>query len=162
MYSDTSWFYFLSILSCLCFRQTCIYRWKADATRSRLWCMCYFLAVMFCLVCTHGALDGTKGGANTSCPNSTFFFFHLWVSLSIFLFSPSSLLIQWLCLDWNIWQRTPFWSFLTLIFICWDVFLHYMACINTCNFILFQTLVETSGYASLRYRFPIKHIYQSI
>lgn len=30
------------------------------------------------------------------------------------------------------------------VFICWDVFLHYTAYINTCNFILFQTLVETS------------------
>lgn len=45
------------------------------------------------------------------------------------------------------------------VLICWDVFLHYTAYINTCNFILFQTLVETSGYASLRYNFPIKHIY---
>lgn len=43
------------------------------------------------------------------------------------------------------------------IFICWDVFLHYTAYINTCNFILFQPLVETSRYASLRYNFPIKH-----
>lgn len=31
------------------------------------------------------------------------------------------------------------------VFICWDVFLHYTAYINTCNFILFQTLVENTG-----------------
>ena len=85
MYSDMPWLYFLSIAMFM-FRQMCIYRRKTDATRSRLWRMCYFLAALLCLVCTHGTLDGTKVGATASCPNSTFLFFDLWVSHSLFFY----------------------------------------------------------------------------
>lgn len=112
--------------------------------------------------CIHGAFDGTKKEAETSCPTSTFFSLHLWASLILFFFY--FLLLHFLFDDSTLIEtfgEEPY-------FVHFLLNLYLLGCLPALHgvheYVQFHTLLNPGRniWISLQCNFPIDHLYQSI